>query len=237
MTSFWRFKTTSSGDAADLAKIGVVYLFKLTNPDSTWTVDLKAGKVTPGEATKPECTLELADADFIDMTSGKADPMKLFMDKKLRISGNVMASQKLDFLKRIDKQAAAAAVASKKAQGAGAPAVATTSAPKSTASQCGPEGVRGARASASRRTRSSRPRSTPSCNSRSKARAGSPTSGKPVVKEGADPKAAAVVTLTDDDLVALVKGQGVQALYQHGKLRVDGDVRIAHKLGILKDLI
>ena len=44
-------------------------------------VDLKTGKgrVTPGDGRKADCTLELADADFLDMTSGKADPQKLFM--------------------------------------------------------------------------------------------------------------------------------------------------------------
>ena len=223
-------------NAADLAKIGVVYLFKLTNPDSTWTVDLKAGKVTPGEAAKAECTLELADADFIDMTSGKADPMKLFMDKKLRISGNVMASQKLDFLKKIDKQAAAAAVAAKKAQGAGAPAVATTSAPKSTASHAPKVFEALAKRLADNPKLAAEIGAVVQFSVDGKSWVAD-FGGKPVVKEGADPKAAAVVTLTDDDLVALVKGQGVQSLYQHGKLRVDGDVRIAHKLGILKDLI
>ena len=40
------------------------------------------------------------------MATGKADPMKLFMDKKLRITGDIMASQKLEFLKKIDPKAA-----------------------------------------------------------------------------------------------------------------------------------
>jgi len=220
-------------NAAELAKIGVVYLFKLTSPDSVWTIDLKAGKVTPGEAAKPECTLELADSDFIDMTSGKADAMKLFMDKKLRITGNVMASQKLEFLKKIDKNAAAAAVAAKKAQGV-APQAA--SAPKTTS----------ANASKIFEALGKRLADNPKLASEINAVVQFSVGGKsfvadfgqkPVVKEGSDPKAAAIVTLTDEDLTALVKGQGVQSLYQHGQLRVDGDVRIAHKLGILKDLI
>jgi hypothetical protein len=52
------------------------------------------------------------------MVSGKADPMKLFQGGKLKISGNVMASQKLDFLKKIDRKEFEAALGS-------APAVAT----------------------------------------------------------------------------------------------------------------
>ena len=87
------------------AKIGVTYLFKITNPDSAWVVDLKNGKgaVTEGEGAA-ECTLEISEADFIDMTTGKSDPMKLFTSGKLKISGNIMASQKLTFLQKIDQE-------------------------------------------------------------------------------------------------------------------------------------
>ena len=50
-------------------------------------------------------------------------------------------------------------------------------------------------------------------------------------------KVAATLTLSEDDLVALVKG-GAQPkdLYMRGALRVDGDVRLAHKLGFLNQL-
>ncbi|MBL0197125.1 MAG: SCP2 sterol-binding domain-containing protein [Myxococcales bacterium] len=51
------------------------------------------------------------------MTSGKADPQKLYFGGKLKISGNVMASQKLTFLKKIDPAAAKEVVA--KLRGAG----------------------------------------------------------------------------------------------------------------------
>ena len=44
----------------------------------------------------------MSDADFMDMCTGKADAQKLYFGGKLKISGNVMASQKLDFLKKID---------------------------------------------------------------------------------------------------------------------------------------
>ena len=40
--------------------------------------------------------------------------MKLFSSGKLKISGNLMASQKLDFLTKIDKAAVAAAMADRK---------------------------------------------------------------------------------------------------------------------------
>ncbi len=53
------------------------------------------------------------------MTSGKADPMKLYMGGKLKISGDVMASQKLDFLKKIDPKQAIEAVQKKRGGGGG----------------------------------------------------------------------------------------------------------------------
>src|SRR5687768_13206070 len=41
------------------------------------------------------------------MATGKADAMKLFSTGKLKISGDVMASQKLGFLKKLKLEAAA----------------------------------------------------------------------------------------------------------------------------------
>jgi (3R)-3-hydroxyacyl-CoA dehydrogenase / 3a,7a,12a-trihydroxy-5b-cholest-24-enoyl-CoA hydratase / enoyl-CoA hydratase 2 len=43
------------------------------------------------------------------------------------------------------------------------------------------------------------------------------------------------LTITDGDFAALTAGrESIQSLYQHGKLRVDGDVRVAARLGFLK---
>ena len=83
-------------------KVKTVFQFKLSNPDSVWTINLKDGaSVGQGETTKPQCTLEMSDADFMAMSTGKADAMKLFSTGKLKISGDVMASQKLGFLKKL----------------------------------------------------------------------------------------------------------------------------------------
>ena len=46
----------------------------------------------------------------------------------------------------------------------------------------------------------------------------------------------AVNANTVRDLIALAKGQSAADLFQRGKLRVDGDMRPAHKLGFLKGL-
>jgi 3-hydroxyacyl-CoA dehydrogenase/3a,7a,12a-trihydroxy-5b-cholest-24-enoyl-CoA hydratase len=59
----------------------------------------------------------------------------------------------------------------------------------------------------------------------------------PSVTQGATAGASTTLTLSDADLTALAKGTTTaRDLYQHGKLRVDGDVSVAHRLGILKGL-
>jgi 3-hydroxyacyl-CoA dehydrogenase/3a,7a,12a-trihydroxy-5b-cholest-24-enoyl-CoA hydratase len=58
--------------------------------------------------------------------------------------------------------------------------------------------------------------------------------GSGAVREGTG-EASTTVTLSDDDLAALVGGsESVQSLYQHGKLRVDGDMGPARKLAVLR---
>jgi 3-hydroxyacyl-CoA dehydrogenase/3a,7a,12a-trihydroxy-5b-cholest-24-enoyl-CoA hydratase len=57
------------------------------------------------------------------------------------------------------------------------------------------------------------------------------------VKEGSAKDAAATLTIADEDLAALAKGQSAQDLHQRGKLRVDGEMRVAQKLGFMKDLL
>jgi 3-hydroxyacyl-CoA dehydrogenase/3a,7a,12a-trihydroxy-5b-cholest-24-enoyl-CoA hydratase len=58
-----------------------------------------------------------------------------------------------------------------------------------------------------------------------------------MVREGTFDKPECRLTISERDFLAFVKGdQSVAALYQNGKLRVDGDVRVAQKLDFLKSL-
>ncbi|HSK03855.1 MAG TPA: SDR family NAD(P)-dependent oxidoreductase, partial [Kofleriaceae bacterium] len=112
--------TLLEGSPATAEKVKTVFLFKLSSPDSAWTIDLSTppGKVAPGEAGRAACTLEMTDADFMAMATGQADAMKLFSTGKLKISGDVMASQKLGFLKKLTPEMVLAET--KKRAGAGA---------------------------------------------------------------------------------------------------------------------
>lgn len=88
-----------------VAKTKTVFLFKLKNPDSRWTLDLKngAGSCTAGEGEKADVTLEM-DEQYLEtvVTSSLADVQKLFFGGQLKIGGNVMASNKLTVLQEIN---------------------------------------------------------------------------------------------------------------------------------------
>src|SRR4029453_15055675 len=103
-------------------KVKTCFLFKMSGPDSAWTIDLTTppGTVTEGAVGKPACTLEMSDADFMAMATGQADAMKLFSSGKLKISGDVMASQKLGFLKKITPEMVLAETKKRTGAGAGA---------------------------------------------------------------------------------------------------------------------
>jgi len=60
----------------------------------------------------------------------------------------------------------------------------------------------------------------------------------PSVKEGATGEVTTILTISDADLAALTSGgANARDLYMHGKLRVDGDLTVAHRLGFLNKLV
>ncbi len=184
----------------------------------------------------PECTLDLSDADFMAMTEGKANPMKLFTSGKLKISGNVMASQKLDFLTKIDRKAMEAAAA-----GVTAPSAAPAAAP---AASEAPAPAVSAKAPEVFKALAERLAANPALAAELGAVVQFNVTGPDgqwvvdgsKVTSGRNSAAAAFLTLSDEDLAALAAGTAdAKALFQHGRLRVDGDVRVAHRLGVLKN--
>ncbi|HEX7665117.1 MAG TPA: SCP2 sterol-binding domain-containing protein, partial [Polyangiaceae bacterium] len=226
---------------ADLAgKIQNVFQFKLKNPDTLWTVDLKNGKgaVGEGETTKPDCTIEMENSDFIDMTNGKADPQKLYFGGKMKISGNVMASQKLTFLKAMDPAAAQAAVAKHRASGGGAKKATTATAAAKAVNAPALFEKLGAKIAKN-------PNLVKEVGAVLAFKVKEPDAlfavdlknGSGKVLQGDAAGATATITIADEDLGALAKGtETAQSLYQRGKLRLDGDAHVAQRLGFLKDL-
>jgi len=217
-TIFGAIAAHVQANAADIKKIGVVYQFKLKNPDSAWIIDTKEGKVSEGTVAKPDCTLELTDADWLDMTTGKADPQKLFSTGKLKISGNVMASQKLEFLKKIDRNAVAAPVAA----AAAAPAAAGAHTPQ---------------AAKIFALLTERLQKNPHLAKEVDAKLTFNVKNPDLKQTFELGSANTTITINDEDLTALAKGERTaKDLYMNGLLRVDGDVGPVHRLGIFNKL-
>lgn len=60
-------------------------------------VDLKSGQLYEGEpkGISADTTLTLSDEDFVNLALGKLNPQVAFMKGKLKITGNIMLTQKL----------------------------------------------------------------------------------------------------------------------------------------------
>ncbi|MBV8759310.1 MAG: SCP2 sterol-binding domain-containing protein, partial [Deltaproteobacteria bacterium] len=211
-------------------KVGVVYGWKVGN--KSYLLDLKSvpGKVTPGEGAA-ECTLELSEEDFLAMTQGKADPMKLFTSGKLKISGNIMASQKLNFLSKMDPSKAIEVIAKKKGLGGGAPAAAPAKAAAPAAAKSDPNAPKFFAALDKRLAENKQLAAEVRANLTFQVR--EPDASK-TYNLGGD--AATTLIIADADLPALASGN-IKSLYQHGKVRIDGDISVAHRLGFLKGVI
>lgn len=87
---------------AEAAKgIEVVFQYSISGPGGgDWIVAVKDGacNIEAGIAEKPTCALMMADSDFIDMVTGKLNPMTAFTSGKLKITGDVMKSQLIEKL-------------------------------------------------------------------------------------------------------------------------------------------
>jgi 3-hydroxyacyl-CoA dehydrogenase/3a,7a,12a-trihydroxy-5b-cholest-24-enoyl-CoA hydratase len=213
-----------------VAKVANVYLFKLTQPDSTWTLDLKngPGAVQQGAQGKADCSLELTDADFLAMTSGKADPQKLYFGGKLKITGNVMASQKLGFLAKVGPAGEGAAPAkAAPAPASGGDRVGNGRAPaifKALGERLAQKPELARELGAVIQFHITEPKGSWVVDGK----------GTPGVREGTVEKPDTTVRISDEDLVTLKEDpQSITRLYMQGKLRVDGEVLAARRLRFL----
>ncbi|MDP3275350.1 MAG: SDR family NAD(P)-dependent oxidoreductase [Deltaproteobacteria bacterium] len=213
-----------------IGRVGKKFLFVLTDPSASFVIDVKnaPGSAGPGAASDADCTLTLATEDFMAMTSGKADPQQLYFGKKLAITGDLMASQKLSFLKKIDPEQARAAVA--RAKGGAV-----------TESAKGPSKSAQVRAAIAAKITAHPGWSAELGGAVTFALSDGDKSVFTVddkgVSEGRAEHAKTTVTLGEDALWALAKDAKSAALYQHGELRVDGLVGPAHKLSLLNGLL
>jgi len=241
---FLGIKAYVADNPALVEKTQKVFLFKLSAPDSVWTLDVKNGKgaVEPGAQGKPDCTLEISEDNFMAMTSGAADAQKLYFSGDLKISGDIMASQKLSFLQKIDPEWAKEAVAKLKAEGAGDAAAQAQSAVTTASREAQAQPI----FKALEQRISENPGLADEVQAVIQFNVTEPSASWVValkgavknVSEGSSDEADATFFISDEDLVALVTGeQSARDLFQRGKLRVDGDVRVAHRIGFMNKLV
>ncbi|XP_020283834.1 peroxisomal multifunctional enzyme type 2 isoform X2 [Pseudomyrmex gracilis] len=89
-------------------KVNAVFLYNITvdkKPAVEWTLDMKKGEVYKGKpkSGKPDTTLTIEDKDMIEIALGKLNPQVAFMRGKLKITGNIMVTQKLASLMEANK--------------------------------------------------------------------------------------------------------------------------------------
>ncbi|NGY04273.1 peroxisomal multifunctional enzyme type 2 [Solimonas terrae] len=222
-------------------KIGTVFQWQLTNPDSSWIVDLKNGKgsVRPGVADKADVTMSLSDDDYLAISTGKADPQKLYFGGQLKIGGNAMASQKLARLGTLDPQWPIEAMQQRLGSGAPAlPAAAASAAVRAPqapaifdalARRLAADAMLGRGIAAKLQFKVLAPDGAWTVDL---------SGDTPAVTPGTAGDAATTLTLDDAALAELASGQvDARQLYQHGRLRVDGDVRHARHLAFFEKLV
>ncbi|MBL9016914.1 MAG: SCP2 sterol-binding domain-containing protein, partial [Myxococcales bacterium] len=148
-----------------------------------------------------------------------------------------MASQKLNFLSKLDPSKAVEVVAKRRGAGGGAAAA--------------PAAGGAAPAAAAPTAESQAPKIFAALTKRLAENPGLASEVRATLKlvidgsaqvfalGGADAnKVDATLTISSADLASLSSGKATaKSLYQHGQLKVDGDVAVAHRLGFLKALI
>ncbi|KAK2580881.1 hypothetical protein KPH14_005952 [Odynerus spinipes] len=89
-------------------KVNAIFLYNITvngKQQAQWTLDLKNADVYQGQpkSDKANTTLTIEDKDMMDIATGKINPQVAFMKGKLKITGNIMLTQKLKVLMETSK--------------------------------------------------------------------------------------------------------------------------------------
>ncbi|MEM7136452.1 MAG: SCP2 sterol-binding domain-containing protein, partial [Myxococcota bacterium] len=182
------------------------------------------------------------------LQKGEADPMKLFGSGKLKVSGDMMATSKLEALGDMSfdlvlQKAAERGGGSKPAKAADAPSPSNGGATASASSQ---EPLAPQVFEALGKRLGEQPDLAAEVGAVLQFYVRDPDTKwvvdlknqPPAFKTGETDGASTTIVISDEDLASLARGDAdAQALFQQGKLRVDGDVQPAHRLSIFKGLI
>ena len=210
-------------------RVNGVYCFNITGgpggASKQWTVDLKngSGAVKEGKPDKADCTVTIADADYVNLIAGKANGQQLFMSGKLKISGNMGLAMKLSELSKLNGP---------KAAGASGGAFNSDSVFAMLAKELPnhPDVVKRVNGVYCFNI-------TGGPGGASKQWTVDLKNGSGAVKEGKPDKADCTVTIADADYVNLIAGKANgQQLFMSGKLKISGNMGLAMKLSELSKL-
>ncbi|WHP05964.1 MULTISPECIES: peroxisomal multifunctional enzyme type 2 [Acinetobacter] len=225
------------GDLAEKTK--TTFQFHIHNPDSNWFIDLKNGKggAGAGDIDKPDVTLDMDEQHIPTVFGGSlADVQKLFFGGQLKIAGNVMASNKLTMLQDMGQQRVEAARDKRIASGTVSQAI--------TANSPEPKKPMDANAVLIFAALQKQIEQIPVKTGRIQFNITEPTAqwtvdfAQATVMQGEADQADVTFSLSDSHLLEIVQGKrDSRDLYQHGELRVDGDIKLTQQLQNLIGLI
>jgi len=90
-----QFKADKAGD------LNVVVQFDLSGDDGgQWYVTIANGTCTvdKGKVDSPKSTIKMDASDYVDMTTGKLNPMTAFMSGKVKVEGDLNTVMKFQQL-------------------------------------------------------------------------------------------------------------------------------------------
>ncbi len=211
------------------------FQFKLNNPDSIWFIDLKNGQGSAGagEIANPDVTLQMDEAHVETVFGGDiGEVQKLFFGGQLKISGNVMASNKLAILQDMDKKLIDQARDQRLASGNTAPqAAATSSTPRAAKSEAIFNALK------QRLNGENNVAHVYQFNISEPNAEWVVDLGLGTVQQGQHDQENITLAISDEHLSELVRGQRtVRDLFQHGDLSVDGDMQLVHQMQFLNGL-
>ena len=85
-------------DEGSVGDFSATYLFDLDGSGSSqWTIRITDGQgaVEEGDAGDSTCNINMSVENFVNMVTGKANAQMLFMQGKLKVSGNMGQALKL----------------------------------------------------------------------------------------------------------------------------------------------
>lgn len=215
------FDAIAQGIASDpsvVKKINAVFHFKVDG--KSWTVDLKNGNgsVKNEAPANADCTITIAESDFVSLMTGKANGQQLFMQGKLKIAGNMGLAMKLSQIPR-------AAPASSSSSGFNAVLVFDELKKRISSSPDVIKSIGGIYHFVLNK------------NGQSKTWTVDLKNAPGSISEGASSKPDCTLTLSDDDFVGMMTGKlNSQQLFMQGKLKIGGNMSYAMKLGTLTKL-